>query len=826
MRVAIPSGLFARVFIVTAAAILLLFAAMYFLSVPFIQATVASAEEHTAKTMLDDVFESVEAIHRRLEESRLSLLQERKRELRSVVEIVASRVNWLDGQVKAGRLPRAKAKAMLLDELRQLTYGKKDYVWAANYRSVLVSHPDPKLNGADFSKQRDVRGNLIVPPMVEGALAHGEGFHSYWWRRLGEQTPIEKLSYFRHFPAFGLVIGTGVYIDDIENALRRERAAAIEELRQRLHRTRLAKTGYLYVFDDDSVIIHPNATIEGKNLADVIDPVSGRPITQLLKTVADKPAGLRYKWDRPNDPGHFVYEKISWVRHSPGLGWYICSSIYVDELDESALTLRNRMLLVFALTLTLALVLVYFFIRRLTEPLRRMSETAKRVESGDLDARCALRRDDEIGVVAAAFDGMVDQLQDNIEHLDARVEARTAEREKAYAERAEAEIKLVESEDYNKMLFQESLQPMAVLDPLTGGLVDCNMAAAKLFGYAGCGDMMGTAAADRSPPTQYDGTDSRAAAKDHILLAQEHGGRKFEWRYQRTDGEAFDAMVHLMPFNYRGQPLMQLVIEDITEQRQAEEERRKLDQLKTDFLSTVSHELRTPMTSVIGFAKLVKKKLEAVVFPKVVGDEKTARTISQVSDNIDVIVKESERLTLLINDVLDSAKLEAGKVEWQFAPLPPAQLIAKAVAVTAHLAEQKGVRLTWQAAPDLPEVTADEGRMQQVLLNLISNAIKFTPQGVIALAAVRAGGFVRFSVRDSGIGIPAEHLDNVFSKFRQVTDTLTDKPPGTGLGLAICRQIIESHGGRIWAESTLGQGSVFSFYLPVAIAPTLGTNGH
>ena len=244
------------------------------------------------------------------------------------------------------------------------------------------------------------------------------------------------------------------------------------------------------------------------------------------------------------------------------------------------------------------------------------------------------------------------------------------------------------------------------------------------------------------------------------------------------------------------------------------------NEAKSAFLSSVSHELRTPMTSIVGFVRLIRKKLDDVVFPRVdMTDPKVQRAVVQVRGNLDVMIAESDRLTLLINDVLDSAKLEAGKVEWQFAPLAPPAMLEQAVAIVMPLAEQKGLTLECSAEPGLPMVTADAVRIQQVLINLFSNAIKFTQRGgtIAADAASRSDGFVVFDVRDTGIGIDAENIDQVFDKFKQIGDTLTDKPHGTGLGLSICRQIVENHGGRIWVESTPGQGSVFRFTLPVAV---------
>lgn len=816
MRASFNSSLFARIFAANAAAIFVLFVAMYLVSVPFIQSAAETSEERAARTVLDNVHELLEQIQRNLDDSRQSIVLARKHELRNIIAVAESRATRLEAEIRAGRMSFAEARRRLLDELRDIRYGQEDYVWASDYQSVLVSHPDPKLNNADFSQQRDTRGELIVPPMVAGALNAGEGFHSYWWRRLGEDQPAEKISFYKHLPAFKLVIGSGVYIDDIELLLKNRRAIAIDELRQRLMSMRIARTGYMYIFDGKlDVLIHPNANIERANLGSMLEPSSGKPIGPLLVSVADKADGLRYKWDSPDDPGRFVYDKISWLRHFKEFDWYVASSVYVDELNESARILRDRMLMVFAAALLLALVLAYVFARWIADPLRRMKEVAHRVEHGDLDARCDLRRGDEIGVVASAFDGMVRRLQDNIGNLDASVRKRTAELEIANTERHVAETHLGDSEDYNKMMFLESQLAMVVVDPQKG-VIDGNDAAVRIYGYASREELFGKTVLDVSAPAQYDGTDSASAAAQHLRAALTDGKDVFEWRHRRPNGELWDGMVHLMEFNYRGRKLLQFTLQDITEQLKAEKERQEIYRLKSDFLTTVSHELRTPTTSIVGFVKLIGKKLENTIFPRVEPDEKTQRAIEQVRSNLAVVVSESERLKLLIDDVLDSAKLDAGKVAWQFRSLAPTRLIERAVAATGAMAEQKGLNLIWRAEPGLPEVHGDEERLQQVLVNLISNAVKFTPQGDVTLAVSRQDRCVRFSVRDTGIGIPAEHLGKVFEQFRQIGDTLTDKPTGTGLGLSICRQIVSKHGGNLWVESEYGKGSVFHFELPAS----------
>jgi signal transduction histidine kinase/DNA-binding response OmpR family regulator len=248
------------------------------------------------------------------------------------------------------------------------------------------------------------------------------------------------------------------------------------------------------------------------------------------------------------------------------------------------------------------------------------------------------------------------------------------------------------------------------------------------------------------------------------------------------------------------------------------------DAAKSAFLSTVSHELRTPLTSVLGFAKIIKKRLEERIFPLVPADDrKVQQTMQQVHENLQVVVSEGERLTKLIDDVLDLAKIEAGKLEWHMGPITLQEVIDQATAATSSLFDAKGLTLVKQIAPDLPVVSGDRDRLVQVVINLISNAVKFTDAGSVACRAERRGNDVVVSVTDTGMGIAPADQPKVFERFKQVGDTLTDKPKGTGLGLPICREIVEHHGGRIWVESEPGRGSTFSFSLPTsdAVQPTL-----
>jgi Na+/proline symporter/nitrogen-specific signal transduction histidine kinase len=242
------------------------------------------------------------------------------------------------------------------------------------------------------------------------------------------------------------------------------------------------------------------------------------------------------------------------------------------------------------------------------------------------------------------------------------------------------------------------------------------------------------------------------------------------------------------------------------ELRAANERLKELDRLKDDFVSTVSHELRTPLTSIRSFSEILHDN------PELVPEKR--------DEFLGIIVKESERLTRLINEVLDLSKIQSGTLDWHMADVDLAELARDAAAATSQLFRDKGVRLDLALPDKTPALWADRDRLMQVTVNLLSNAVKFCPnaKGRVTLAVVSDPDAVTLSVADNGLGIAAEHHAAVFERFHQVGVTLTEKPQGTGLGLAISRMIVDHHGGRIWVESEIGKGATFRVRVPRKLA--------
>jgi signal transduction histidine kinase len=233
---------------------------------------------------------------------------------------------------------------------------------------------------------------------------------------------------------------------------------------------------------------------------------------------------------------------------------------------------------------------------------------------------------------------------------------------------------------------------------------------------------------------------------------------------------------------------------------------RSIDKMKTDFMTVVSHELRTPLTTIKAFLELI--------------DMKPGMPEQQRAKLMGTINVETDRLMRLIGDLLDLARIEAGSMKWRSEELSIEEVIQSSLSGIGPLFENKGLRLTTAINSPLSRFRGDRDRLVQVVTNILFNAVKFTPAGGAVHVAAREESApdsqIVVEISDTGIGIPAEDLELIFEKFQRAGDQLTSAIEGTGLGLSIARQIVEYHGGRIWAASTRGKGSMFTFTLPLS----------
>jgi signal transduction histidine kinase len=226
---------------------------------------------------------------------------------------------------------------------------------------------------------------------------------------------------------------------------------------------------------------------------------------------------------------------------------------------------------------------------------------------------------------------------------------------------------------------------------------------------------------------------------------------------------------------------------------------------KSEFLASMSHELRTPLNAIIGFSQVLRERMFGELNEK-------------QEEYLDDILASANHLLSLINDVLDLSKVEAGQVELEKAPFSLREALESGVVMVRERATAEGVRVVLSAAPDVGLVDGDERRIRQVIFNLLSNAVKFTPAGgAVDVSAAQVNGEVQVAVADTGPGLATADYERIFEEFQQ-TELGLEQHEGTGLGLALSKRLVELHGGRIWVDSELGEGSTFVFTLPAGSA--------
>jgi PAS domain S-box-containing protein len=362
-------------------------------------------------------------------------------------------------------------------------------------------------------------------------------------------------------------------------------------------------------------------------------------------------------------------------------------------------------------------------------------------------------------------------------------------------------------------LFDAAPEAILIASAATGLIEHANARAAELFGYPR-EQLIGRRHVDLSAPRQPDGQRSVDAIADHLARLRTGEPLELAWLYQAAAGDLVPCRIRVVHIPDDTRLLCRVTVDDLRQGELLEVARQRVHQLedqndrireanrlKSEFLAAMSHELRTPLNAIIGFSELIfygRVEPGSREHQEFVGD----------------ILASSRHLLQLINDVLDLAKVEAGKLEFHPEPVNVGAVIAEVAGLLRPLSLQKRIGVQIEADRSLV-VVVDPARFKQVLYNYLSNALKFTPDGgrIVVRTCPEAADSFRVEVEDTGVGIPPEQLRRLFSEFVQI-DAGGERPPGTGLGLALTRKLVEAQGGSVGARSEPGHGSVFHAVLP------------
>ncbi len=435
---------------------------------------------------------------------------------------------------------------------------------------------------------------------------------------------------------------------------------------------------------------------------------------------------------------------------------FVRLAVPLAEVDAVVRRLQTGLSVILGAAALISLVLSFLAVRRTIRPLEELTDAARRVAAGKLEVTLLPTGGDEIGQLTNAFNLMTSQLRSQLEAL-------RGEREKL------------------STVLSRMSDGVALLDD-QGRVTMLNPAAEQIFGQREA-QALGHSAAEVFRHHQlFDLWQGCVQSGKPGVVTVEIG----------LEHTFLQAIATPLGKALPGSTLM--LFQDLTRLR-------RLETVRRDFIANVSHELRTPLASLQALSETLQ---EGALEDPAAG----RRFLGLMQSEIDSIGQ-------IIRELLELSMIESGKVPLSVQPVTPAALWA-VVAVRMQIqSERNGLRLENLCPEDLPAVGADPLRMEQVMINLLHNAIKFTPPGgTITLSAQVREGEVVFSIRDTGVGIPADDLPRIFERFYKADRSRSGG--GTGLGLAIARHIVEAHGGRIWAESTEGKGSTFFFALPIS----------
>ncbi|TPE48110.1 HAMP domain-containing protein [Maribrevibacterium harenarium] len=802
-----------RLFLLLLLFITMVFGAIYLFSVPLIKNNVFKLELNSNRQVLNIVYDLASRISFNSDSYISRTLSYHEQRLKSIVELTE---NFIESSVTNGQSKQLSEDEIWQDiftSLRDFKFGTEDYVWIADYNSKILAHPSPQFNNVDMSNYVDTDGQLVIPKLVDLALEEGQGFYKYKWNRLNDTHIIDKYSFVKNVPQWGFIIGAGVYIDDVQQEIQKQKIKAVEEIATVLKEISIANNGYLFIFDSQgNMLFHPNANIHGRNFKTQLNPVTNRPIYLDLMEMADSGQELYYKWDRPDDPGHYIYEKLSLTRHLPGFDWYISSSVYLDDLMFSSIQLSQRIVTIGIFGLLAGALIAYLFAQWITAPIRKLSTTAQQINKGDLMAKTGIERDDELGILARSFDYMVERLRNNINTLNQRVAARTHDLSESNArllsavsalEVTQTELRVIETRQ--RLILNALPAQIAYLDSDLR-FIFANREYLEIFNETQH-SIVGKAIEDVVDSKMYQ------AIRPHIEKALR--GERVVYEYALNDkGREILTRRTVLPFYddaKRVVGLLTLSI-DITNERETEKRLAEANKMKTvgQMSGGLAHDFNNLLTIILG--NLLELQSHADL-PADCNSNLTPaiRATRRGADMTRRLLAFSRRQPLsphviapqdMVNDLVDLLS----------APLP------------------ENIQLLTDVMADCPIVYVDASLMEDALVNLVLNSADAMPKGgtirltVAALQVsstnslssfdepVPVGDYVSFTIADNGEGFTKEALTRACEPFF----TTKSSGAGSGLGLSMVFGFVKQSQGYMRVSNVTAGGACVEILLPVS----------
>ncbi len=785
----LQSKLSRQFFIAMLVLVCAIFTIIYFYTVPLIKQKVFEIERNASRLALNNVFEIANRMSANVEEYQTQALKAHQQQLKVAVSLTEAYLRTQFREAQTVGMSNAQARLKAFEAIREFTYNNNDYIWIADYNGVLLSHPDSRFHGKPSVNMIDTDGQPILSKVIQQAQLNGEGFLQYKWNRPSQSLPQEKVSYFKNYPEWGLIIGSGVYLDDLAHEVENRKKRALTELRNALQQIKVAKTGYLFIFDSNSnILIHPNSNIDGKRIETLENPVTHNPITNDLKQVADTGQELHYKWDKPNDPGNYIYEKLSLVRYMPSFDWYICSSVYLDELRSSSETLSSRIVWLASMTILGALLLAAFFAHKVMYPITQLAQTALKVSGGDLSAKSGIQRDDEVGILAHSFDSMVERLKENINTLDTKVKRRTAQ--------------LEATQERQRLILDALPAQVAYFTPELHYLF-VNQAYAQQFQHT-ITEVIGKHLREILGGTMYD------AIYPELQTAIEGQETTYIYAFKHGERDIITKRILIPEKGSDGQVkgILNLSL-DITAEKQAEHQLTEAQRMSAvgQLAGGLAHDFNNLLSIILGNLLLTQDQyqhtqgLENFLTPAI----RATRRGADITHRLLAFSRRQPLQPVAVN--IDQLMRET--LELLRGSLP------------------SNIQLDYQADDTSGIANLDPSHMENALVNLALNARDAMPNGGLLRfhtyrhtvseiltydELVPAGDYIAISVSDTGSGFSEEALRWAYEPF-YTTKAGTNN---SGLGLSMVYGFVKQSQGYIHIDSQSGKGACITLLLPLS----------
>ncbi|MBI5959701.1 MAG: GAF domain-containing protein [Chloroflexi bacterium] len=556
----------------------------------------------------------------------------------------------------------------------------------------------------------------------------------------------------------------------------------------------------------------------------------GRDLETGIRLETDFPALQDVISEREGDNLELENDIVFYQNIAPpgqeGLYWALFSLRPLDDVLSPARQQQNTLILALVIVGAVVTLAAFVFARSLNRPIVQLTRSSALIAGGNLKARVNIQRADEIGDLAQTFNSMTDQLSELIDHLEERVTDRTRDLQIA----ADVSRQITTVLDIDQLLQQVvalATQSFNLSAAFVFRLDEKEETLVRSAGVDAAGNILAAGPLMNIPLNAPSNTVALAASRRQAIKVNEVTALPAPLADTRSElaiplvlGEHLLGVFDLHAkeshrFSDDDLRVLTSLAEQITiavrnaqlfaETQAARQAAEQASKVKSQFLANMSHELRTPLNAILNFTGFV---VDGVLGP--VTDEQ--------SDSLNKVINSGQHLLSLINDILDLTKIEIGMMELFVQEVDVNAALDSSLSTAKGLVKDKPITIQTEIEPGMPIIMGDKRRIRQILLNLISNAVKFTTQGSITIFAHHRDGEIHLAVRDTGIGIPEDRAHMVFDTFQQAHD-LVDAP-GTGLGMPITKAFVEAHGGRIWFKSQVGVGTTFFITLPVNGAAT------